>query len=96
MTPAPCRGDAVGTKLQLTIVVGQVASSSPAGKLGIQPGDVIVSVDQRPVTTPGGAAAQLKQAAAQGNVLLLLNRHGMSQFAACRSRTTERQAAAAK
>jgi hypothetical protein len=41
---------------------------------------VIVSVDQRPVTTPEGAAAQLKQAAAQGNVLLLLNRHGMSQF----------------
>jgi serine protease Do len=62
------------------VVVGQVASGSPAGELGIQPGDVIVSVDQRPVTTPEGAAAQLKQAAAQGNVLLLLNRHGMSRF----------------
>ena len=62
------------------VVVGQVTSGSPAGELGIQPGDVIVSVDQRPVTTPEGAAAQLKQAAAQGNVLLLLNRHGMSQF----------------
>jgi serine protease Do len=62
------------------VVVGQVASGSPPGELGIQPGDVIVSVDQRPVTTPEGAAAQLKQAAAQGNVLLLLNRHGMSRF----------------
>lgn len=62
------------------VVVGQVASGSPAGELGIQPGDVIVSVDRRPVTTPEGAAAQLKQAAAQGNVLLLLNRHGMSRF----------------
>lgn len=62
------------------VVVGQVASGSPAGELGIQPGDVIVSVDHRPVTTPEGAAAQLKQAAAQGNVLLLLNRHGMSRF----------------
>jgi serine protease Do len=62
------------------VVVGQVTSGSPAGEPGIQPGDVIVSVDQRPVTTPEGAAAQLKQAAVQGNVLLLLNRHRMSQF----------------
>jgi serine protease Do len=61
-------------------VVGRVASGSPAGELGIQPGDVIMSVDQKPVTTPEDAAAQLKAAAAQGNVLLLLNRHGASQF----------------
>jgi serine protease Do len=62
------------------VVVGQVASGSPAGDLGIQPGDVIMSVDQKPVATPENAASQLKEAAAQGNVLLLLNRHGMSQF----------------
>jgi serine protease Do len=62
------------------VVVGQVASDSPAGELGIQPGDVIVSVDQKPVTTPEGAAAQLKEATEHGNVLLLLNRHGTSQF----------------
>ena len=62
------------------VVVGQVASGSPAGDLGIQPGDVIELVDQKPVTTPVSAATQLKEAAAQGNVLLLLNRHGMSQF----------------
>jgi serine protease Do len=62
------------------VVVGQVASDSPAGELGIQPGDVIVSVDQKPVTTPESAATQLKEAAEQGNVLLLINRHGKSQF----------------
>jgi serine protease Do len=62
------------------VVVGQVASGSPAGDLAIQPGDVIVSVDQEPVATPESAASQLKKAAAQGNVLLLLNRQGMSQF----------------
>ncbi|MGA7260210.1 MAG: DegQ family serine endoprotease [Stellaceae bacterium] len=62
------------------VVVGQVASGSPAGDLGIQPGDVIVSVDQKPVTAPENAAAQLKEAAALGNVLLLLNRHGRSEF----------------
>jgi len=60
------------------VAVGQVAS--PAGDLGIQPGDVIVSVDQKPVTTPENAATQLKPAAAQGNMLLLLNRYGMSRF----------------
>jgi len=62
------------------VVVGKVASDSPAGELGIQPGDVILSVDQKPVTTPEGATAQLKEAAEHGNVLLLLNRHGTSQF----------------
>lgn len=62
------------------VVVGQVTSGSLAGDLGVQPGDVIASVDQKPVTTPESAVTQLKEAAAQGNVLLLLNRHGMSQF----------------
>jgi len=62
------------------VVVGQVASDSPAGELGIRPGDVIVSVDQKPVATPESAAAGLREAAAQGNVLLLLNRHGTSEF----------------
>ena len=62
------------------VVVGQVMSGSLAGDLRVQPGDVIVSVDQKPVTTPESAVTQLKDAAAQGNVLLLLNRHGMSQF----------------
>jgi serine protease Do len=41
------------------VVVGQVESGSPAGDLGIKPGDVIVSVNQQPVTTPESAAARL-------------------------------------
>ena len=50
-------------------------------ELGIQSGDVIVSIDRKPVTTPEEAATQLKEAAAaRGNTLLLLNRHGVSQF----------------
>jgi hypothetical protein len=39
-----------------------------------------VSVDQQPVETPLKAAEQLKEAAAKGNVLLLVNRRGSSQF----------------
>jgi len=62
------------------VVVRRIAPESPARALGIQPGDVIVSIDQKPSTTPEEAAAALKQAAAQGDVLLLLNRHGVSQF----------------
>jgi serine protease Do len=62
------------------VVVTKVAGDSPAASLGIEPGDVIVSVDQQPVKTPQEAAEQLKQAAAHGNILLLLNRHGTSQF----------------
>lgn len=62
------------------VVVGRVAADSPAVELGIQVGDVIVSVDQKPVKTPQEAVAQLREAAARGNVLLLVNRHGTSEF----------------
>jgi len=62
------------------VVVTKVANDSPAAALGIETGDVIMSVDQQPVKTPQEAAEQLKQAAAHGNILLLLNRHGTSQF----------------
>jgi serine protease Do len=62
------------------VVVGRIATDSPVRALGIQPGDVIVSINQKPATTPEEAAAELKEAAAHGNVLLLLNRHGVSEF----------------
>jgi serine protease Do len=62
------------------VVVGQVASDSAAGELGIQPGDVVVSVDKSQVTTPESAAAQLKEPAEQRNMLLLVNRYGTSKF----------------
>ena len=62
------------------VVVGAIASDSPAQSLGIQPGDVIESIDQKPAKTPEEAASRLKEAAAQGDLLLLLNRHGISQF----------------
>jgi serine protease Do len=62
------------------VVVTKVADDSPATALGVQPGDVIMSIDQHPAKTPQEAAAALKQAAASGNILLLLNRHGTTQF----------------
>jgi serine protease Do len=62
------------------VVVDHIANDSPARALGLQTGDVIVSIDQKPAATPPEAAAQLKEAAAQGNVLLLVNRHGTNEF----------------
>ena len=62
------------------VVVSKVAQNSPVGAVGIEPGDVIMSIDQRPATMPAQAASELKQAAAKGTILLLLNRHGTTQF----------------
>jgi len=61
-------------------VVTDVAQDSPAAALGLEPGDVIESVDQQPVKTPQQAAQALQEGAGKGNILLLLNRHGKSQF----------------
>jgi serine protease Do len=62
------------------VVVTKIANNSPVGAIGIERGDVIVTIDQQPAKTPQQAAAELKQAAAKGTILLLLNRHGASQF----------------
>ncbi|HTV88511.1 MAG TPA: DegQ family serine endoprotease, partial [Stellaceae bacterium] len=62
------------------VVVTRVATASPAGALGMQPGDVIQSIDQAPTTTPQQAAKELQQASAKGNILLLLNRKGVNEF----------------
>jgi serine protease Do len=66
------------------VVVTAIADDSPFAELGIQPGDVIESINQQPVTTPQQVAAKLKEAQAgkDKNVLLLVNRHGTSQYLA--------------
>ena len=62
------------------VVIRELADDSPAAALGLEPGDVIISVDQQPVKAPDDAAKKLKTAAAQGQVLLLVNRRGSSRF----------------
>jgi serine protease Do len=66
------------------VVVTGVADDSPLAELGLRPGDVIQSVNQQPVTTPQQVAAKLKEAQSgrDKNVLLLVNRHGTSQYLA--------------
>ena len=66
------------------VIVTAVADDSPLAALGIQPGDVIQSINQQNVTTPKQAESKLKEAqsAKNKNVLLLINRHGTNEYLA--------------
>src|SRR5256714_368846 len=104
---APQRASALGLKLapltaetrkQLKVpssvkgvVVSQIAGSSPLADVDLQAGDVIVSVNQEPVTTPKEAVAKLKaaQASADKSVLLQINRHGVNAFVAWSSEQSD-------
>jgi serine protease Do len=65
------------------VVVADVAPDSPAAN-EIQPGDVIESVNQRPVRAPTEAAQALEAAAksVNKNILVLINRRGTNQYVA--------------
>jgi serine protease Do len=62
------------------VVVVDLTDDSPVAAAGIQPGDVIVSVDQQPVKAPDDAARKLQAAASRHQVLLLVARHGDVRF----------------
>lgn len=63
------------------VVISRVDSGSPADDVGLSEGDVVVSIDQQPVSTPQDAAEKLKElAASKKSALLLLNRHGVTQY----------------
>ena len=66
------------------VVVSAIADSSPLADVDLQPGDVIVAVNQQPVTTTQEAATKLKaaQSSPGKNLLLQINRHGMNAFVA--------------
>jgi serine protease Do len=64
------------------VVITQVDPGSAAAEVGLNEGDVVVAIDQQPVKTPQEAAAKLKEAAGspRKSALLLLNRHGVTQY----------------
>jgi len=65
------------------VIVTAVADDSPLASLGIQPGDVIQSINQQAVTTPQQAESKLKEAqASKKTALLLINRHGTNEYIA--------------
>ncbi|HEX7970348.1 MAG TPA: DegQ family serine endoprotease [Stellaceae bacterium] len=72
--------DQMGVPADVTgVVVIDVAPDSAAAGL-VQPGDVIISINQQPVTDPGDAADRLNDAAANKQGLLLLNHEGANRF----------------
>jgi serine protease Do len=64
------------------VVVARVDSGSVADNLGLSRGDVIMSINQQPATSPEEAANKLRDIANSPNksALLLLNRHGVTQY----------------
>lgn len=66
------------------VVIMQIADSSPFADLDLQVGDVIVSINLQPVTSPKDAVARLNAAQSDKDktVLLQINRHGVNAFAA--------------
>jgi serine protease Do len=67
------------------VVVTSIADSSPLAELGLQRGDVIESVNQKAVSSPGEVVSALnsaKNTKGDQNVLILLNRNGVNQYVA--------------
>jgi len=62
------------------VVIGGIAEKSPAASIGLLPGDVLTSVNRQPIANPAEAIAKLNAAVEQGDVLILVNRHGDAQF----------------
>jgi serine protease Do len=68
-----------GVPAGVGVVVVNVAPDSPAAGL-VEPNDVIVSINQHPVSDPADAAAKLNEAAAKKQALLLVNHRGTALF----------------
>jgi serine protease Do len=64
------------------VAITRVDPGSAADEVGVSAGDVVVAINQQPIKTPQEAAAKLKEAAAspKKSALLLLNRHGVTQY----------------
>jgi len=66
------------------VVVMAIDEDSPFADADLLPGDVIESINQRPVTSPEDATRRLQDAAAsgRGSVIMLINRDGTDHYLA--------------
>jgi len=62
------------------VVFGGIEPNSPATAIGLVPGDVVVSINRQTINDPARAINLLRGASSEGDVLILVNRHGDSQF----------------
>jgi serine protease Do len=63
-------------------VITGVSDGGIADSLGLERGDIVISINQQPVRNAEDAAQMLKNAAhsVQKNALLLINRHGATRY----------------
>lgn len=61
------------------VVIGQVASGSPAAAAGLQPGDVIIAVDEQPLDSESALAEALNRHQPGDSVTLAIVRGGQQQ-----------------
>jgi serine protease Do len=66
------------------VVVTAIDDDSPFADLDLLPGDVIETINQRPVALPEDVIAKVQEAVAGGrkSVVMLINRHGSSHYLA--------------
>jgi serine protease Do len=64
------------------VVIAGIERGSLADSFGLSRGDVLMSINQEPVTDPDDAAQKLRKIAKspQRNALLLLNRNGTVRY----------------
>jgi serine protease Do len=62
------------------VVIGGIDANSAAAAIGLIAGDVVISIDRQPIAEPAEAMQKLRLAANDGDVLLLINRHGDNRF----------------
>ena len=79
----PEERDRLGLKNGEGVIVADVQADSPAAEAGVQPGDVILQVNQTPVTSAQEVKQQAAKVTGDKPLLLLLRRaEGDSRFAA--------------
>ena len=79
--------DKLGLKKGEGVVVADVQPDSPAADAGVQPGDVILQVNQTPVNSPDEVKEQAAKVTGDKPLLLLLRRgEGDSRFAALKAK----------
>ena len=81
LTPELRREMRIGRDVRGVAITG-IESGSPADSFGVARGDVLVSINQEPVSNPEEAAEKLSSIARspQKNALLLVNRNGVARY----------------
>jgi serine protease Do len=66
------------------VIVSSIDDDSAFQRLGLRPGDVIETINQRPVISSAEVTLRIKEAltSTRKNVLLLINRHGTNRYLA--------------